>query len=186
MAEPSLLPGGSGGTRCLPPALRYRRDQVPPLLPLQLRPPPPPPSCMTQQNRSCRSKSQPSAQEAPQPGLGRGGGGTRQGPPPRGMLAPALHHTLFSQPRGMGTKSGSSRPGQAHEESWGFGARRDGTKEKGVKETPIEAGHCRGRRGRRGREVEGQTVKENKRRSKKGKEVELQRRETELGRGGDI
>ena len=86
----------------------------------------------------------------------------------------------------MGTKSGSSRPGQAHEESGGFGARRDVTKEKGVKETPIEAGHCRGRRGRRGREVEGQTVKENKRRSKKGKEVELQRRETELGRGGDL
>lgn len=103
MAEPSLLPGGSGGTRCLPPALRYRRDQVPPLLPLQLRPPPPPPSCMTQQNRSCRSKSQPSAQEAPQPGLGRGGGGTRQGPPPRGMLAPALHHTLFPA-QGHGNK----------------------------------------------------------------------------------
>ena len=40
----------------------------------------------------------------------------------------------------MGTKSGSSRPGQAREESWGFGVRRDGTKEKGVKETPIEAG----------------------------------------------
>jgi hypothetical protein len=25
VAEPSLLPGGSGGARCLPPALRYRR-----------------------------------------------------------------------------------------------------------------------------------------------------------------
>lgn len=82
VAEPSLLPGGSRRARCLPPALRYRRDQVPPLLPLQLWPPPPPP-CMTQQNRSCCSESQPSAQEAPQPGLGRGkggrGGGHRRG-----------------------------------------------------------------------------------------------------------
>lgn len=95
-------------------------------------------------------------------GTREGRRGNQAGATAEGDACPALHHTLFSQPRGMGTKSGSSRPGQAREESWGFGVRRDGTKEKGVKETPIEAGHCRGRRGRRGREVEGQTVKENK------------------------
>lgn len=32
--------------------------------------------------------------------------GARQGPPPRGILAPTLHRTLVSQPRGMGAKSG--------------------------------------------------------------------------------
>lgn len=107
MAVPSLLPGGSGGARCLPPALRYRRDQVPPLLPLQLRPPPPPPSsCMTQQNRSCGSESQPSAQEAPQPGLGRGGGGRGRGHGRGGCLPPLGSAHLFPSP-------GAREPNQA-------------------------------------------------------------------------
>lgn len=35
-----------------------------------------------------------------------GRSGARQGPPPRGILAPTLHRTLVSQPRGMGAKSG--------------------------------------------------------------------------------
>lgn len=107
VAVPSLLPGGSGGARRLPPALRYRRDQVPPLLPLQLRPPPPPPSsCMTQQNRSCGSESQPSAQEAPQPGLGRGGGGRGRGHGRGGCLPPLGTAHLFPSP-------GAREPNQA-------------------------------------------------------------------------
>lgn len=107
VAEPSQLPGGSGGARCLPPALRYRRDQVPPLLPLQLRPPPPPPSCMTQQNRRCCSKSQPSAQEAPQPGLGRGGEeGGEAGATVEGGSCPHLAPHTPLPARGTGTKSG--------------------------------------------------------------------------------
>lgn len=45
----------------------------------------------------------------------------------------------------------------------GFGVRRDGTPREGCEgETPIGAGHCRKRRERRGREVKGQSVKENK------------------------
>lgn len=84
----------------MPPALRYRRDQVPPLLPLQLRPPPPPPppSCMTQQNRSCCGESQPSAQEAPQPGLGRGEGGRGRGHRRGGFLPPLCTAHLFPSP----------------------------------------------------------------------------------------
>lgn len=79
-------------------SLSLPEDQVPPLLPLQLRPPPPPPpSCMTQQNRSCCSKSKPSAQEAPQPGNGRGGGG-KAGVQSRGSLGPTWHHTLLPYP----------------------------------------------------------------------------------------
>ncbi|XP_011795026.1 PREDICTED: formin-like protein 18 [Colobus angolensis palliatus] len=70
-------------------------DQVPPLLPLQLRPPPPPPSCMTQQNRSCCSNSKPSAQEAPQPGLGRGGGGEAGATAPGDPRPHCAPHTPF-------------------------------------------------------------------------------------------
>lgn len=69
-------------------------DQVPPLLPLQLRPPPPP-SCMTQQNRSCCSNSKPSAQEAPQPGLGRGGGGEAGATAPGDPRPHCAPHTPF-------------------------------------------------------------------------------------------
>lgn len=69
-------------------------------------------------------------------GTREGRRGARQGPRPRGVLAPTRHRTLVSQPRGTGTKSGESRPGRAVEECWGLASEGMGPREKGAKERP--------------------------------------------------
>ncbi|XP_054985291.1 uncharacterized protein LOC129402499 [Sorex araneus] len=176
VAEPSLLPGGSGGARCLPPALRYRRDQVPPLLPLQLRPPPPPPPppCMTQQNRSCCSKSQPSAQEAPQPGVGRGRGRAEGGvrgrgvERARGLLAPDLAlHTPLPSSQAREEDPAPNPAGRAVEECWGLASARDGTGRSGVK-TPAGGGRTlKGKKGKKRPRSPGPVCEGELRRSKR-------------------
>jgi hypothetical protein len=92
-------PGRLWGSSVFASSPSLPEDQVPPLLPLQLRPPPPP-SCMTQQNRSCRSESKPSAQEAPQPRLARDGRRGRQRVPAQPESWPHFALHTPSQPRG--------------------------------------------------------------------------------------
>lgn len=129
-------------------------DQVPPLLPLQLRPPPPP-SCMTQQNRGCCSKSEPSAQEAPQPGLGRSGGG-KAGVQPRGSLGPTLRHKLPLCPwQANEMRFKLTRPSRGG--MLGLARRRDGSREEGVKETPVRGRTFQVKKGKTA-EVKGQAV----------------------------